>query len=188
MARPIATRCRCPPESSPGLRARSCVNCRTSAALSTLRSLIARIATEPAQAEEDPLLHFAVVRDLLRDALDAVPERQRFLMGGITFCGMVPQRAIPFDMVCVLGLNDGQFPRQRRDGGIDLMTRLRRLGDRDVRSDDRWLFLETLMSARRRLHLSWLGLGARDGMPRNPASPLAELMAMKRARIWGWPI
>ena len=147
------------------------------AALSTLRSLIARLATEPAQAEEDPLLHFAVVRDLLRDALDAVPERQRFLMGGITFCGMVPQRAIPFDMVCVLGLNDGQFPRQRRDGGIDLMTRLRRLGDRDVRSDDRWLFLETLMSARRRLHLSWLGLGARDGMPRNPASPLAELMA-----------
>lgn len=146
------------------------------AALSTLRGMIARLATEPAQAGEDPPLHFAVVRDLLLDALETVPERQRFLMGGITFCGMVPQRAIPFEMVCVLGLDDGQFPRQRRDGGIDLMTRLRRAGDRDVRSDDRWLFLETLMSARRRLHLSWLGLGARDGAPRNPASPLAELM------------
>lgn len=146
------------------------------AAWDAIRSMIGQLANEPAQAGDDPHLHFSVVRELLAEALDSVPEYQRFLMGGVTFCGMVPQRAIPFDMVCVLGLDDGQFPRRRRDGGIDLMARLRRIGDRDTRSDDRWLFLETLMSARRRLHLSWLGCGARDGKPRNPAAPLAELL------------
>ncbi len=142
-----------------------------------LLRFIRNLATEPESAGEDPLLHFAVVRDLLVARLSAAPERQRFLMGGITFCGMVPQRAIPFKMVAVLGLNDGEFPRAGSDSGIDLMARFRRLGDRDVRSDDRYLFLETLMSARTRLHLSYLGEGVRDGKPRNPAAPLAELMS-----------
>jgi exodeoxyribonuclease V gamma subunit len=143
-----------------------------------LLRFIRSIATEPAAAGEDPLLHFAVVRDLLVARLSAAPERQRFLMGGITFCGMVPQRAIPFQVVAVLGLNDGEFPRAASDSGLDLMVRFRRLGDRDVRTDDRYLFLETLMSARRRLHLSYLGEGVRDGKPRNPAAPLAELLAV----------
>ncbi len=142
-----------------------------------LLRFIRGIASEPAAVGEDPLLHFAVVRDLLVAQLSAAPERQRFLMGGITFCGMVPQRAIPFKMVAVLGLNDGEFPRTASDSGLDLMARYRRLGDRDVRTDDRYLFLETLMSARARLHLSYIGQGVRDGKPRNPAAPLAELLA-----------
>lgn len=146
-------------------------------ALVALKQMIATIHTEAERAEEDPELHFAVVRDLLLDQLGRVPERQPFLLGGVTFCGMVPQRAIPFAVVAVLGLNDGEFPRNRSDGGLDLMTRLRRIGDRDVRSDDRYLFLETVMSARKRLHLSTIGEGVSDGKPRNPAAPLAELMA-----------
>ncbi|MEO8748540.1 MAG: hypothetical protein ABI379_12915, partial [Rhodanobacter sp.] len=141
-----------------------------------LLRFIRGIASEPAAAGEDPLLHFAVVRDLLVARLATAPEHQRFLMGGITFCGMVPQRAIPFKVVAVLGLNDGEFPRAASDGGLDLMTRFRRLGDRDVRTDDRYLFLQTLMSARIRLHLSYIGQGVRDGQPRNPAAPLAELL------------
>ena len=152
------------------------------AALSVVHRAIAGLATEPARNGEDPVLRLSVVRDLLRDALAAAPERQRFLMGGITFCGMVPQRAIPFGMVCVLGLSEGAFPRNPSDGGIDLMTRLRRVGDRDVPGDDRYLFLETLMSARKRLHLSCIGQGVRDGKPRNPAAPLAELIAELETR------
>ncbi len=147
------------------------------AAWDALQEAIASLSGDPARVGEDPLLHFSEVREVLLEALDSTPERQRFLMGGITFCGMVPQRAIPFAMVCVLGLDEGAFPRRRRDGGLDLMARLRRVGDRDPRSDDRWLFLETLMSARRRLHLSWQGQGERDGAPRNPAAPLAELFS-----------
>lgn len=148
-----------------------------SAALSVVHQAIAHLAAEPARNGEDPLLRLPVVRELLEDALAAAPERQRFLMGGITFCGMVPQRAIPFGMVCVLGLDEGAFPRRPSDGGIDLMARLRRIGDRDVPGDDRYLFLETVMSARKRMHLSWIGQGVRDGKHRNPAAPLAELLA-----------
>jgi exodeoxyribonuclease V gamma subunit len=142
--------------------------------LETIRAL----ATEPAQCGLDPALPFVVVREWLREQLAAVSERQRFLMGGVTFCGMVPQRAIPFGIVAVLGLDDGVFPRPDNDPGIDPMFVHRRMGDRDVRNDDRWLFLQSLMSARGALHLSYIGCGVRDGKPRNPAAPLAELLAL----------
>jgi exodeoxyribonuclease V gamma subunit len=148
-------------------------------ALASLRAMLRALGTEPRDAGLDPPLSFAVVRRWLEEKLEAVPARQRFLAGGITVCGMVPQRAIPFRVVAVLGLNEGEYPRGDVDAGLDPIRRpgLRRLGDRDTRSDDRYLFLETVMSARDRLHLSHVGRDANDGRPRNPASPLAELMA-----------
>jgi exodeoxyribonuclease V gamma subunit len=152
-------------------------------ALAALRQFVRALASEPGESGLDPELDFSVVREILLARLDGVPERQRFLLGGVTFCGMVPQRAIPFEVVAVLGLNDGEFPRAGSDGGLDPMSRHRRLGDRDVRSDDRYLFLETMMAARWRLHLSWIGQGVRDGKPRNPAAPLAELMAALDAGV-----
>ncbi len=138
--------------------------------------LAARLADESRAAGVDVDVDWTVVREVLKQGLDGIPERQVFLAGGITFCGMVPQRAIPFAVIALLGLNDGDYPRPRPDTGLDLMQSKPRLGDRDNRSDDRYLFLEALMSARSALHLSYLGEGAQDGKPRNPALPLAELL------------
>lgn len=149
-----------------------------STALNALKRTINALREEVAVAEVDPELHFAVVIEQLKSALQSVPEHQPFMLGGATFSGMVPRRALPFRFIAVLGLDDGEFPRHVDDGGLDLMVRLRRFGDRDQRFDDRYLFLETLMSARDRLHLSHIGECARDGKPRNPAAPLAELCAV----------
>jgi exodeoxyribonuclease V gamma subunit len=148
-------------------------------AMDQLRALLRALASEPGDLGLDPLLSWPVVKQWLEERLSAVPERQRFLAGGVTVCGMVPQRAIPFRVVAVLGLNEGEYPRNDVDAGLDPIGRpgLRRLGDRDVRSDDRYLFLETLMSARDALHLSYVAHDAVSGSMRNPAAPLAELMA-----------
>lgn len=147
-------------------------------AQSQLLGFIRAIASEPADSGLDPELDYSVVRDVLLGKLASVSERQAFLVGGMTVCGMVPQRAVPFRVIAVLGLNDGEYPRADADGGLDLMLKHPRLGDRDQRSDDRYLFLETLMSARDVLHLSYVGEGVRDAKPRNPATPLAELMTV----------
>ncbi len=146
-------------------------------ALGVLRGLVRDLVDAPAKADMDPQLDYAVVRELLQQGLQAEPARQRFLSGSMTVCGMVPQRAIPFRVVAVLGLDEGAFPRLDAGDGLDLMARHRRSGDRGLRDDDRWLFLETVMAARDQLHLSYIGEGVRDGKPRNPAAPLAELMA-----------
>jgi exodeoxyribonuclease V gamma subunit len=147
------------------------------AALAVIARLTAQLGEETVAAGIDPEVSWPVLREALVQALDGVPERQRFLAGGITFCGMVPQRSIPFRCVALIGLNDGDYPRARSDGGLDLMQAHPRLGDRDGRQEDRYLFLEALMSARETLHLSYVGEDAREGSARNPAQPLAELLA-----------
>lgn len=147
------------------------------AAIDAVRAAIAAIATEPGAAGLDPVIGYDVVRRVLEERLAEVPTRQPFLAGGITFCGMVPQRAIPFDLIAILGLDEGALPRIAIDGGLDPITSAPRFGDRDTRDDDRYLFLETLMAARRRLHLSWIGRDERDGSARSPSALLAELLA-----------
>jgi exodeoxyribonuclease V gamma subunit len=75
---------------------------------------------------------------------------QRFFAGAVTFATLMPMRAIPFRHVCLLGLNDGDYPRTRVPMDFDLMGRDYRPGDRSRREDDRYLFLEALLSARER--------------------------------------
>lgn len=145
-------------------------------ALDALRRLAAGLASQAAEAGMHEPLPWSVVREALRGALDAVPERQPFLLGGVTFCGLVPQRSIPFRVVCLLGMNEGEFPRPGNDAGLNRILSQPRRGDRDTRNEDRYLFLEALMSARDVLHISYVGEGVRDGKPRNPAAPLAELL------------
>jgi len=145
-------------------------------AMDTLRRLVAGLGSQAGETGLQQPLPWSVVREAVQSALDAVPERQAFLLGGVTFCGLVPQRSIPFRMVCLLGMNEGDFPRPRHDAGLNRIPQQPRRGDRDTRSEDRYLFLEALMSARDALHISYVGEGVRDGKARNPAAPLAELL------------
>ncbi|HEU4664180.1 MAG TPA: exodeoxyribonuclease V subunit gamma, partial [Dokdonella sp.] len=146
------------------------------AAGDALRRRIADLARQSREAGSETAQPWPIVREALLVMLADLPDRQPFLLGGVTFCGLVPQRSIPFKVVCVLGLNEGEFPRSASDAGLNRMAAHPRRGDRDTRNEDRYLFLEALMSARERLHLSYIGTGVHDGKPRNAASPLAELL------------
>ncbi|WP_163103843.1 exodeoxyribonuclease V subunit gamma, partial [Acinetobacter baumannii] len=78
------------------------------------------------------------------------------------FCTLMPMRAIPFRLVCLLGMNDGDYPRQQSPLDFDLMRNDYRPGDRSRREDDRYLLLEALLSAREQLYVSWVGRSIRD--------------------------
>nr|WP_282452674.1 exodeoxyribonuclease V subunit gamma [Lysobacter sp. CAU 1642] len=131
-----------------------------------------------ADAGVDPTMSHAQAMAMLDGLLAQLGGRGAFLHGGITFCGMVPQRALPYRMICVLGMSESDFPRRPTAVLGDPMPRHPRIGDRDVVSDDRFLFLETLMSARDRLHLSWVGEDPRDGSAREPSPVLGELIGL----------
>ncbi len=146
------------------------------AALDELRRGVAGLSGQTAAAGDDTALPWSVIREAVTGTLDDVSQRQPFLLGGVTFCGLVPQRSIPFNMVCLLGMNEGEFPRPGSDTGLNRMLAKPRRGDRDTRNEDRYLFLEALMAARKFLHISFIGEGVRDGRPCNPAAPLAELL------------
>ncbi|MEI2782108.1 MAG: exodeoxyribonuclease V subunit gamma [Candidatus Competibacter sp.] len=119
----------------------------------------------------------AVVKAALRGQLNAVEGQSgRFLGGGVTCCAMVPMRSIPFPVVCLIGMNDDAYPRPQRPVGFDLMATRFRRGDRSRRQDDRYLFLETLLSARRCLYLSYVGQSIRDNSVLPPSVLVGELL------------
>ena len=99
-----------------------------------------------------------------------------FLTGRVTFCNMVPMRAVPFSVICLLGMNDAAFPRMQQTFSFDLTTTEPRLGDRDRRKDDRYLFLEILLSARKTLYISWTGRDQRDNAESPPSVVVCELL------------
>ena len=100
---------------------------------------------------------------------------QRFLAGAVNFCTLMPMRAIPFKVVCLLGMNDGDYPRQQSPVDFDLMRNDYRPGDRSRREDDRYLLLEALLSAQEQLYVSWVGRNIRDNSERVPSVLIGQL-------------
>ncbi|MBW2466365.1 MAG: exodeoxyribonuclease V subunit gamma [Deltaproteobacteria bacterium] len=128
----------------------------------------------------DLAISIDVVRSYLLDSLEqrysTTAGAAGFLTGGITFCSMLPMRAIPFKAICLLGMNDGMYPRPGRKRSFDLMAQTPRRGDRSRRYDDRYLFLETILSARRKLYISYEGQSIQDGSRNPPSVLVSELM------------
>ena len=120
-------------------------------------------------------LSIDVVREFVLEQLDAQPLTQRFLAGSVNFATLMPMRAIPFKHICLLGMNDGDYPRQVPSVDFDLMRHDYRPGDRSRRDDDRYLFLEALLSARQSLYISWTGRSIRDNSERPPSVLVAQL-------------
>jgi len=116
-----------------------------------------------------------IVREILLEGLEEGGLNQRFLAGKVNFATLMPMRAIPFLHVCLLGMNDGDYPRSRPPVDFDLMAMDYRPGDRSRREDDRYLFLEALLSAREQLYISWVGRSIRDDSERPPSVLVSQL-------------
>lgn len=128
-------------------------------------------------------LPLSVVREAWLGRLDIRRLSQRFLAGAVNFCTLMPMRAIPFRVVCVLGMSDGAYPRSIAPLDFDLMARDYRPGDRSRREDDRYLLLEALLAAREQLYVSWVGRSIRD----NSVCPPSVLVGQLRDHLAaGW--
>ncbi|MEN6441734.1 MAG: exodeoxyribonuclease V subunit gamma [Syntrophobacter sp.] len=99
-----------------------------------------------------------------------------FMTGGVTFCSMLPMRSIPFKVICLIGMDENAFPRQTKPTEFDLMAKTPRPGDRSIRNEDRYLFLETLLSAGDKLYISYTGQNCRDNSVIPSSVLVSELM------------
>ncbi len=112
----------------------------------------------------------------LEKSLGEILDGAGFFAGGINFSSILPLRALPAKMICLLGLNDGDFPRNQRPPAYDLISLVPRAGDRTARDEDRYLFLETLLAARNTLVLSYIGRDPKDNHLRPPSLLISELL------------
>jgi exodeoxyribonuclease V gamma subunit len=140
-------------------------------------------------ARLDTPLPLVVVREHWMAQLQQPAMQRRFFGGGVQFATLMPMRSIPFKCVCLLGMNDGDYPRSQTPRDFDLMSDAAhagtahsnsishwRAGDRSRREDDRYLFLEALLSAREKLFISWQGLRTTDHEVKPASVLVAQLM------------
>jgi exodeoxyribonuclease V gamma subunit len=129
----------------------------------------------------------AVLREAWLGALDEPSLEHQFVSGGVTFCTLMPMRAVPFRVVCLLGMNDGDFPRRASRADFDLLALpgMARPGDRSRRDDDRYLMLEAVLAARDKLYVSWVGRNVRDNSEQPPSVLVSQLCDYLRA---GWQL
>ncbi|MBI9086780.1 MAG: exodeoxyribonuclease V subunit gamma [Desulfobacterales bacterium] len=162
-------------------------NSRDHLTLSRLEAFLAQWENACMEAGLTETLTLTVVRDALLGAMNAASMSQRFLAGRVNFCTLMPMRAIPFAVVCLLGMNDGEYPRCRQPLDFDLMAGPGRYrpGDRSRREDDRYMFLEALLSARKKLHISYMDRSVRDNSERTPSVLVAQLREYLAA---GWKV
>ncbi|WP_158589011.1 exodeoxyribonuclease V subunit gamma [Alginatibacterium sediminis] len=141
-----------------------------------LLSLIQKFHAGAESSQYRATISAQVALDYCRNQLSEQRGSQRFLAGQLNFCTLLPMRAIPFKVVCLLGLNDKDYPRSVAPVGFDLMaSQPAQRGDRSRRDDDRYLFLEALGAAQDRLYLSYIAKSAVDDTQQEPSVLLAEL-------------
>ena len=146
----------------------------TGTAMQQLETALADWQAQAALAQFDQPIASEIAIEHLRNYLSTT-RQAGFLRGGITFCSMVPMRSLPFRCICLLGLNDGDYPRTSKSAAFDLISQHPRRGDRARRNDDRYLFLESILSAQDKLYLSYIGKDIRKNEELAPSALIYEL-------------
>jgi exodeoxyribonuclease V gamma subunit len=124
----------------------------------------------------DEPIGFPVFRQNFINLLAGESRAGNFMSGGITFCSLIPMRSIPFRVVALMGLNFDKFPRRELPVSFSVMEQKRRRGDRNVKENDKHLFLETVLSAQEHLYISYLGRNHKDNTALPPSALVDELI------------
>lgn len=144
--------------------------------LKSIRDTLTQLKEQLTDAQYTPPLSPSILYQYLNNKLSGARISQRFLAGQVNFCTLMPMRSIPFKTVCLLGMNDGVYPRSMPPEGFDLMNGRTRPGDRSRRDDDRYLFLEAMLSAQQCLYISYVGRSIQDNTERVPSVLVSELL------------
>jgi exodeoxyribonuclease V gamma subunit len=141
-----------------------------------LDSILAEMAESAPSSGSSARLALPDLQALLGRRLEGRPTRANFRTGHLTVCALTPMRSVPHRIVCLLGLDDGAFPRRGRHDGDDLLIDDLQPGDRDPRAEDRQLLLDAVLAAQEAVIITYTGHDERTNAPRPPAVPVGELL------------
>lgn len=145
-------------------------------ALLQLQHAIDSLCEQINQSRFNQPLDIQVIAQLFQQVFSEQRSNLNFLVGKVNFCTLLPMRAIPFKVVCLLGMNEGEFPRQPNVNSFDLMQFAPQKGDRAKRDDDRYLFLEALLAAQNVLYISYIGQSLRESGEKYPSILVSQLI------------
>lgn len=140
----------------------------------TVQSHLAKL--DDVQAFFGNSVPFEVFKNAFLSSLFSNQRSGNFITGRVTFSSMIPLRSIPFKIVGMLGLDRDKYPRKEDKLGFNLMDAEKRRSDRNIRDNDKYLFLESILSAKDAIYFSYLGQNPKDGTRLLPSIVLDELI------------
>ena len=144
-----------------------------------LNELLLELSTNLADVHSDPV-ELQVIISWLEGMIAERKSANGFLRGQLTFCSMLPMRSIPFKIIALMGINEGEFPKVDRKPTFDLISQHFRKGDRSRRADDRYQFLEILLSTRQQLIITYIGQSQSNNEAIPPSVVVTELLDVLR--------
>jgi exodeoxyribonuclease V gamma subunit len=117
-----------------------------------------------------------LIREFVRANLGSISGGHgNYLTGGVTISALQPMRPIPFDIVYVLGMEEGYFPGKADRSSLDLRLSRRRIGDISLPERNCYLFLEMLLSVRQKLYISYVSRDLQKDRLQQPCSVITQL-------------
>ncbi|MCX7898233.1 MAG: exodeoxyribonuclease V subunit gamma [Rhodocyclaceae bacterium] len=140
-----------------------------------LRRVLREIRDAACAARVETPVQVAMVLAELGARLAERRSAHAFVSGCATIAQLAPGRPLAKRIVCLVGMNDGAWPRAHPPEEFDLLAQAG--SGRDRRAAERYAFLETLLSARDALIVTFTGADSRGHAEFPPAAPVAELVA-----------
>jgi exodeoxyribonuclease V gamma subunit len=140
-----------------------------------LNNTLLKIQNEQKYLHGNEGVELGVIKHYLEMNVDKNSGSAHFLAGSVTFCALLPMRSIPFKVIALIGMDNNAYPRPDRKTGFDLMESKKRIGDKSLRNDDRYLFLEAVLSARNNIIISYVGQDVQDNSAVPPSVLVSEL-------------
>ncbi|WP_231517346.1 exodeoxyribonuclease V subunit gamma [Candidatus Erwinia haradaeae] len=113
-----------------------------------------------------------ILRENLLLYLEETGLKDYYLPGSINFCTLMPMIFSPVKVVCLLGMNEGMFPRVKMPLSLNLIYQKIK---KDNYYNDSYLFLEALNAAQKKFYISYIAQSIQDNTIRYPSTLVSEL-------------
>jgi exodeoxyribonuclease V gamma subunit len=140
-----------------------------------IKKLLDKLQQQISYTEYHQKVDFNLIKDWLSGQLSSTNSSSGRFGQGVTVSSYIPYRSVPFRFIAMLGANESVFPRKAVRPEFDIIYANPRPGDRIMKDDDSYLFLETLQAAREHIHLSYKGLDQRSDSERLPSILIQQL-------------
>ncbi|MDR2580013.1 MAG: exodeoxyribonuclease V subunit gamma [Fibromonadaceae bacterium] len=121
------------------------------------------------------LINFSALKSALPKKLESNAKSSYSLSGLLSFSNLESLRTFPHKVFCCVGMNSKEFPRQTKNKEISLIAEYEP-GDKDTANEDRQIFLETILSAKQTLYISWVGQDEKNAEELEPSSVVIMLL------------
>lgn len=118
----------------------------------------------------------AVIRLHLERTLNEKSLFSRHLTHGVTFASLRSARGIPAKVICLLGMNGGEFPVSPTVPSFDLCKTNPKYTDRNQTEEDRLLVMEVILCTRKCFYLSFQGQSNKNNDTIPPSIVVEEII------------